>query len=148
VPKSLVIVESPAKAKTIKKYLGRDYEVKASIGHVIDLPKSELGVDVEHTLVHVRSDGEQVAVDVVRDVDVDQLDHGAGATGNGRRETDRGVAEGGAIERNDDAPDHRILLSARGPVGVRSALAQTVGSVFTRGTAPDGTTGSRIHLPV
>ena len=47
-PKSLVIVESPAKARTIKKYLGSDYEVKASIGHVIDLPKSELGVDVEN----------------------------------------------------------------------------------------------------
>jgi DNA topoisomerase-1 len=48
VPKSLVIVESPAKARTIKKYLGKDYEVKASVGHVIDLPKSELGVDVDN----------------------------------------------------------------------------------------------------
>jgi len=48
VSKSLVIVESPAKARTIKKYLGRNYEVKASVGHVIDLPKSELGVDVDN----------------------------------------------------------------------------------------------------
>ena len=46
--KNLVIVESPAKAKTIKKYLGRDYEVVASMGHVRDLPKSKLGVDVEN----------------------------------------------------------------------------------------------------
>ena len=45
--KSLVIVESPAKAKTIAKYLGRDYTVKASIGHIMDLPKSKLGVDIE-----------------------------------------------------------------------------------------------------
>ncbi len=44
---NLVIVESPAKAKTIQKYLGKDYEVIASMGHVRDLPKSKLGVDVE-----------------------------------------------------------------------------------------------------
>ena len=43
---NLVIVESPAKAKTIGKYLGPGYEVKASMGHVRDLPKSKLGVDV------------------------------------------------------------------------------------------------------
>jgi DNA topoisomerase I len=43
----LVIVESPAKAKTIKKYLGKKYQVKASMGHVRDLPRSQMGVDVE-----------------------------------------------------------------------------------------------------
>jgi DNA topoisomerase-1 len=46
--KNLVIVESPAKAKTLSKYLGRDYQVKASVGHVVDLPKSKLGVDIEN----------------------------------------------------------------------------------------------------
>lgn len=45
---SLVIVESPAKAKTIGKYLGKDYTVKACMGHLRDLPKSVLGVDIEH----------------------------------------------------------------------------------------------------
>ena len=45
--KALVIVESPAKAKTINKYLGSDYIVIASMGHVRDLPKSKLGVDVD-----------------------------------------------------------------------------------------------------
>ena len=45
--KSLVIVESPAKAKTVNHYLGADYVVKASMGHVRDLPKKTLGVDVE-----------------------------------------------------------------------------------------------------
>ena len=46
--KSLVVVESPAKAKTINKYLGREYTVIASMGHVRDLPKSKLGVDVDN----------------------------------------------------------------------------------------------------
>ena len=46
--KYLVIVESPAKVKTIKKFLGANYEVMASQGHVRDLPKSQLGIDVEH----------------------------------------------------------------------------------------------------
>ena len=46
--KSLVIVESPAKANTINKYLGKEYVVKASLGHVKDLPKSKLGVDVDN----------------------------------------------------------------------------------------------------
>jgi DNA topoisomerase-1 len=45
--KNLVIVESPAKARTLGKYLGRNYTVKASVGHVVDLPKSKLGVDIE-----------------------------------------------------------------------------------------------------
>ena len=45
---TLVIVESPAKAKTIKKYLGAGYVVKASVGHVKDLPKKKMGIDIEH----------------------------------------------------------------------------------------------------
>ena len=46
--KNLVIVESPAKVKTIRKFLGTNYEVDASNGHVRDLPKSSLGIDVDH----------------------------------------------------------------------------------------------------
>ncbi|GAG41899.1 unnamed protein product, partial [marine sediment metagenome] len=44
----LVLVESPTKSKTLQKFLGPDYLVEASFGHVRDLPKKELGVDVEH----------------------------------------------------------------------------------------------------
>ena len=46
-PRTLVIVESPAKARTIGKFLGRSYQVKASMGNVIDLPSSQIGIDVE-----------------------------------------------------------------------------------------------------
>lgn len=46
--KELIIVESPAKVKTIRKFLGPDYVVKASVGHVRDLPSKALGVDEEH----------------------------------------------------------------------------------------------------
>jgi DNA topoisomerase-1 len=49
--KALVVVESPAKAKTINKYLGKDYKVVASMGHIRDLPKSRLGVDIEEGFV-------------------------------------------------------------------------------------------------
>ncbi|HVC18624.1 MAG TPA: type I DNA topoisomerase [Vicinamibacterales bacterium] len=49
--KALVVVESPAKAKTINKYLGRDYKVVASMGHIRDLPKSKLGVNIEEGFV-------------------------------------------------------------------------------------------------
>ena len=46
--KSLVIVESPAKARTINKYLGKDFVVKASMGHIRDLPKGKFGIDIDH----------------------------------------------------------------------------------------------------
>ena len=64
-PKYLVIVESPAKAKTIKSYLGRNYEVIASNGHVRDLPKSTLGIDIENDFepkyITIRGKGEVLA---------------------------------------------------------------------------------------
>ena len=65
VAKNLVIVESPAKVKTIKKFLGSNYEVVASNGHVRDLPKSQMGIDVEHDYepkyITIRGKGELLA---------------------------------------------------------------------------------------
>lgn len=62
--KKLVIVESPAKAKTIKKYLGKGYEVTASMGHIRDLPKSTLGVDTENNFepkyINIRKQSEHI----------------------------------------------------------------------------------------
>ena len=76
--KDLVIVESPAKAKTIEKYLGSGYKVTASMGHLRDLPKSKMGVDIEHGFepqyIPVRDKKElinelkQQVTDIVRDV--------------------------------------------------------------------------------
>ncbi|MCD8239678.1 MAG: type I DNA topoisomerase [Clostridiales bacterium] len=62
---NLVIVESPAKAKTLKKFLGKTYKIEATMGHVRDLPKSELGIDVENDFepkyITIRGKGEVLA---------------------------------------------------------------------------------------
>ena len=48
--KSLLIVESPTKVKTLSKFLGKDFTIKASVGHIKDLPRKEIGVDIENDL--------------------------------------------------------------------------------------------------
>jgi len=67
--KSLVIVESPAKAKTIGKYLGKDFEVQASIGHIMDLPKNDIGVELEKRTFEptlIVSPGKEKLVDALK----------------------------------------------------------------------------------
>ena len=65
---ALVIVESPAKANTIKKFLGKDYKVVASVGHVMDLPKNELGVDIDNSFTpkYVVSKGKQKVLSQIK----------------------------------------------------------------------------------
>ena len=62
--KNLVLVESPSKARTINKYLGRDYKVEATVGHIRNLPKTKLGVDVDNDFkpqyVTIRGKGDTV----------------------------------------------------------------------------------------
>ena len=67
--KSLIIVESPSKAKTINKYLGKEYVVEASVGHIKNLPKSKLGVDVENefAVVYENIQGKDEVIDRLRD---------------------------------------------------------------------------------
>ena len=90
----LVIVESPAKARTISKFLGRSYKVEASQGHVRDLPKSQLGVDVEHDFepkyITIRGRGEVLerirkeakgAKSIILATDPDRENDGLGALG-------------------------------------------------------------------
>ena len=61
---TLVVVESPAKAKTIEKYLGKNYVVRASMGHLRDLPKSQFGIDVAHDFapkyINIRGKGDLI----------------------------------------------------------------------------------------
>ena len=63
--KNLIIVESPGKSKTIKKFLGKNYEVVASNGHVRDMPKSQMGIDFENDFephyITIRGKGELLA---------------------------------------------------------------------------------------
>src|SRR5580765_1946127 len=68
--KSLVVVESPTKVKTLGKYLGRDFTVKASIGQVIDLPKSTLGVEIDNDRfepIYEVIKGKQKVLDEIKD---------------------------------------------------------------------------------
>jgi len=66
--KNLVIVESPAKAKTLQKYLGKDFKIEASVGHVKDLPTSKFGVDIEHgfTPEYVVLKGKEKVIEKIR----------------------------------------------------------------------------------
>ncbi len=71
--KNLVIVESPAKAKTIEKFLGKDYTVKSSIGHIRDMPKKGIGIDIENNFeptYEVTADKKKIVTQLRKDVKI------------------------------------------------------------------------------
>ena len=65
---NLIIVESPSKARTLKRYLGDNYQIEASVGHIRDLPKSDLGVDVDNGFkpTYVTSDDKSKVVNQLK----------------------------------------------------------------------------------
>jgi DNA topoisomerase-1 len=122
--KILVIVESPAKAKTIEKYLGPSYTVKASMGHLIDLPKSRTAIDVDHDFepeyITVRGRGK-----ILKELqsDAKRSDEVLLASDNDR--------EGEAIawhlrnsisSKNKDLPIKRISFNEITPQAIKSAV--------------------------
>jgi len=120
--KNLVIVESPAKAKTIKKYLGANYDVLASNGHIRDLPKSKLGIDVENgfTPTYINMTGK-------KDV-LDKLKKAAAGAGNVYLATDPD-REGEAISWHlaqilalDTADKNRITFNEITKTGINNGM--------------------------
>ncbi|MGK5095503.1 type I DNA topoisomerase [Deltaproteobacteria bacterium TL4] len=109
--KSLVVVESPAKAKTINKYLGKQYIVKASIGHVKDLPKDELGVDIENDFApkyEVMPDKNKVIKELRKDAKSVESIYLASDPDREGEAIAAHLAE--ELQKNFKGPIHRVLL--------------------------------------
>jgi DNA topoisomerase I len=125
--KHLVIVESPAKARTIGKYLGPEYRVRASVGHIRDLPERELGVDVEHGFepkyVTIRGKG-KIIMELRRDADaVDEVILATDPDREGEAIAYH-VAEQLGYEEGDGSRFRRVLFHEITKDAVRRALEQ------------------------
>ena len=123
--KSLIIVESPAKAKTIKKYLGTAYTVKASVGHVKDLPEHRLGIDIAHDFApeYVPIKGKRKLLQELR-AEAEKVERVYLAPDPDRE--GEAIAWHIASELHRTSPDHiyRILLHEITKKGITEALQQ------------------------
>lgn len=131
--RSLVVVESPAKAKSIKKYLGKGYTVEASVGHVKDLPKSTLGVDLENDFeptYEVIRGKKKVIADLVKAAKgagkiflaTDPDREGEAIAWHVAEEIKSGLKEKG--KRSTVAPIYRVLFHEITPKAVKAAIAK------------------------
>jgi len=123
--KSLIIVESPAKAKTIKKYLGAGFTVKASVGHVKDLPEHRLGIDIAHDFApeYVPINGKRKLLQELR-AEAEKVERVYLAPDPDRE--GEAIAWHIASELHRTSPDHiyRILLHEITKKGITEALQQ------------------------
>ncbi len=126
VSKALVVVESPAKAKTIKKYLGKNFTVKASVGHVMDLPTKELGVDVKKNFkpTYVVMKGKKTVLDeiVIEAKKVHEIFLAPDPDREGEAIA-KHIADYIANKlKKDTKPIHRILVNEITSKGVKEAI--------------------------
>src|SRR5580704_18272313 len=122
---SLIIVESPAKAKTIGKYLGRGYRVKATVGHVRDLPQKKLGVDIDHGFKpeYVTIAGKEKTLADLREAAKDSREIYL-ATDPDREGEAIAWHVAGQLKRKGGAPIRRVLFHEITRDAVRDAIDQ------------------------
>ncbi|MFP3866575.1 MAG: type I DNA topoisomerase [Desulfobacteraceae bacterium] len=124
--KSLLIVESPAKARTLQKYLGSEFKVQASVGHIKDLPKHELGVDVENNFKphYVTIVGKAKVIQSLRQAADDINDIYLGPDPD--REGEAIAWHIAEVLKDQDHRFHRVLFYELTPKAIRQALAAPV----------------------
>ncbi len=125
-PKSLLIVESPAKARTLQKYLGKDFDVRASVGHIRDLPKKELGVDVDHNFTpkYVTIEGKNKTIQDLRRAAANIQDVYLGPDPD--REGEAIAWHIAEVLKAGKHRFHRVLFYELTPKAIKEALAKPV----------------------
>ena len=124
--KSLLIVESPAKARTLQKYLGKDFDVRASVGHIRDLPKKELGVDVDHNFTpkYVTIEGKTKTIQDLRKAAANIQDVYLGPDPD--REGEAIAWHIAEVLKAGKHNFHRVLFYELTPKAIKDALAKPV----------------------